>query len=441
MNVREAAIKLLLEYEQSGKYVNLSLNSHVTDTFTREDKSFLTVLLYTTVERKLTFDYYISALSSRSIDSIKPRTRNILRLGLCQITMIDSVPDYAAVNETVKLTKNPGERSFVNGVLREAVRRKADTTLPMPEKEKSYPRYLSVRESFPLPLVRHFISLYGIEATENMLCAFNTERHTDLTVNTNKISRESFIRLLSATGISATPSPISSISVRIDGSVAPASLPGYNEGYFFVQDAASAIAIEALGLAPNMKCIDPCSAPGGKSFAAAILSHDEARIISSDIHESKLSLIESGAERLGLTSITVTAHDASVACDSLIGVADRVICDVPCSGLGVISKKPDLRYKDPSLDSLVDIQYSILATSAKYLKVGGRLLYSTCTLNPKENEENVHRFIGSNKDFRLLDFTVGDLSSDGGMLTLLPHIHNTDGFFISLTERVGNDEK
>ena len=441
MNVREATLKLLLEYEESGKYVNLSLNSHATDAFTREEKSFLTALLYTTVERKLTFDYYISALSSRSIDSIKPRTRNILRLGLCQIIMIDSVPDYAAVNETVKLTKNPGERSFVNGVLREAVRRKSDATLPMPEREKSYPRYLSVKESFPLPLVRHFISLFGTEATEKILSSFNTERHTDLTVNTNKISRDEFLKLLSEAGFSATPSSASSISVRIPVSVAPASLPGYSEGYFFVQDAASAIAVEALGLMPGMTCIDPCSAPGGKSFAAAILSGDKAKIISSDIHESKLSLIEGGLRRLGLKSITVGCRDASVVDESLVGVADRVICDVPCSGLGVIGKKPDLRYKDLTLDSLVDIQYSILKASASYLKVGGRLVYSTCTLNPKENEENVLRFVLENKDFRLVDFTVGDLSSEGGMLTLLPHIHKTDGFFISLIERVGNDEK
>ena len=441
MNVREATLKLLLEYEESGKYVNLSLNSHVTDALTREEKSFLTVLLYTTVERKLTFDYYISALSSRSIDSIRPRTRNILRLGLCQITMIDSVPDYAAVNETVKLTKNPGERSFVNGVLREAVRRKAAGALPMPEKEKSYPRYLSVKESFPLPLVRHFSSLFGIEETEKILSAFNTERHTDLTVNTNKISRADFLKLLFEAGIEATPSTSSSISVRIPGSVAPASLPGYSEGYFLVQDAASAIAAEVLGLTAGMTCIDPCSAPGGKSFSAAILSQDKAKIISSDIHESKLSLIESGAKRLGLTSISVACRDASVVCESLLGVADRVILDVPCSGLGVISKKPDLRYKDLSLDSLVDIQYSILSASAGYLKVGGRLVYSTCTLNPKENEENVLRFIEENKDFRLTDFTVGDLSSDGGMLTLIPSVHKTDGFFISLLDRVGNDEK
>ena len=441
MSVREVALKLLLEYEESGKYVNLSLNSHAADALTREERSFLTILLYTTVERKLTFDYYISALTSRSIDSIKPRTRNILRLGLCQITMIDSVPDFAAVNETVKLTKNPGERSFVNGVLREAARRKSDGALPMPEKEKSYPRYLSVRDSFPLPLVRHFLALYGTEATEGILSSFNTERHTDLTVNTLKISRADFLTLLSDAGIAAAPSAASSISLRIPGSVAPASLPGYYEGYFLVQDAASAIAVEALGLKTGMTCIDPCSAPGGKSFAAAILSGDGARIISSDIHQSKLSLIESGAKRLGINSVTVTAHDATVVDESLVGVADRVICDVPCSGLGVIGKKPDLRYKDLSLDELCDIQYSILKASSVYLKDGGRLLYSTCTLNPKENEENVLRFVEENKDFRLIDFTVGNLSSSGGMLTLLPHIHKTDGFFISLIERVGNDEK
>jgi 16S rRNA (cytosine967-C5)-methyltransferase len=182
--------------------------------------------------------------------------------------------------------------------------------------------------------------------------------------------------------------------------------------------------------------VDCCSAPGGKSFASAILSGDKAEIHSFDLHESKLSLIESGRDRLGLSSIVVDARDALTPDDQLLFRADKVICDAPCSGLGVLGKKPDLRYKDSSvMTELPPLQYNILTASSKYLKVGGELVYSTCTLNPDENELIVEKFLSENSGFEAVPFTVGNLESKNGMLTLLPHIHGTDGFFIAKIRR------
>ena len=430
MNLRQIALRILDEYEAGGKFINLALSTHLTDGLSREEKAALTALLYTSVERKLSYDYYICALAGRSESDIEPHTKNILRLGLCQILDMRSVPDFAAVNESVKLARTPGEKSFVNGVLRAAVRRKDD--LPMPPEAKNYKRFLSVKYSFPLATVKHFDALYGREATEKILEFYNTQKYTDITVNSTKISIPEFKAMLEAKGYTPEENPLCPLSLRIAESVNPERLPGFEEGYFFVQDRASAIAGSLLMPEAGNVVVDVCAAPGGKSFAAAINSGNKAEIHSFDLHESKLSLICSGRERLGLDSISVSQRDALEPCDDLIGKADRVICDAPCSGLGVLGKKPDLRYKDLSIiDELYSLQAKIISASAGYLKVGGTMIYSTCTLNPSENEDVVRSFVDSNPDFELSPFTVGDTTYDSGMLTLLPHIHHTDGFFMA----------
>ena len=286
MNIRQIALRMLDEYEAGGKFINLTLSSHLTDSLSREEKAALTALLYTSVEHKLTYDYYILALSGRSDSDVDPHTKNILRLGLCQIVDMHSIPDFAAVNETVKLAKTPGERAFVNGVLRAAVRQK--DSLPMPSKEKKFSRYLSVKYSFPLTTVRHFDALYGRDATERMLDFFNNEKYTDITVNTLRIGVDEYIKMLENVGIKAEVNTVVSNSLRISSSVNPERLPGFSEGYFFVQDRASAIAATALGAEKGHIIVDACSAPGGKSFATAILSLDEGDIHSFDLHESKL---------------------------------------------------------------------------------------------------------------------------------------------------------
>ena len=434
MNIRQIALRILMEYEAVGKFINLALSTHLTDKLSREEKAALTALLYTTVERKLSYDYYICALSGRSLSQIDPHTQNILRLGMCQILDMQSIPDFAAVNESVKLATTPGERSFVNGVLRSAVRRK--DALPMPPEEKNYRRYLSVKYSFPLATVKLFDSLYGREAAERMLDFFNNTKYLDITVNTTRIAVEDYIKMLSDGGYAYETNEVAPISVRLPDSVNPERLPGFSEGLFFVQDRASCISVLALAPEANEKIVDACSAPGGKSFAAAIISNDGAEIHSFDLHESKLSLIRSGADRLGLRGIKVDVRDALTPDESLVGKMDRVICDAPCSGLGVLGKKPDLRYKDiASLEELTKLQLAILIASSSYLKAGGHLFYSTCTLNPAENEQVVEKFIAEHPDFELVPFTVGSIFANDGMLTLLPHVHMTDGFFMAKIRR------
>lgn len=435
MNVRETALSLLGEYESSDKYVNLSLSSHLCDGLTAEERGFLTALLYTAVEHKITYDYYIGALAGRSPDDVTQRARNILRLGMCQILDMDNIPDFAAVNETVKLARNAGERAFVNGILRRVAREK--DALPLPSREKNAARYLSVKYSFDLSIVKHFISLFGEEGAEELLISYSMPQPTDLTVNTLKISPEAYKEKLIASGYKAEIHPISKNTVRVEGSVSPRSLPGFSDGEFFVQDAACAAAVSTLAPAPNELLLDACACPGGKSFAAAVLMKNTGEIQAFDIHESKLSLISDGAVRLGIDIIKASVMDSGIPNEELFSKMDKVICDVPCSGLGVLGKKPDMRYKKLSKsDGLPSVQYSILNASAKYLKPGGVLLYSTCTLNPTENEDVVSRFLLENKEYKARPFTLGGEYWECGFMTLLPHVHKTDGFFVALIERV-----
>ena len=434
ISVRERALSLLLEYEASGKYANLSLASHHTDGLSLEDRALLTHLFYTAVERKITYDYYAAALSGRSCDDITPRARNILRLGFAQLLASSSIPTYAAVNETVKLGTGAGERSFINGVMRAAARAAEEGTLPMPKRERNEARYLSVKYSVPLSLAKELLSSFGEEA-EALLTAYNSVGYTDITVNTTRTDKDALIRELGEEGLVASPSLYSSLGIRVTGSFNPTRYAAFREGRFFVEDEASLVSQEALGARVGDTVVDVCSAPGGKSLATASLTHGGAKIYSFDLHSSKLSLISASAERLGF-DITVAERDAREPDESLLGRADRVICDVPCSGLGVLGKKPDLRYRDASEDaSLPTLQHEILSASAKYLRPGGEIMYSTCTLRDAENREVVERFLSEHPDFSTVEFAVGALRSSGGMLTLLPHVHKTDGFFMAKLRR------
>ena len=430
MNLRRLAHTLLLEYELMGKYVNLSLSSHKADTLSPSERAILTSLLYTTVERKLTLDYYIAALAKRPCDKIDVSTLCLLRLGLCQIIYMKSVPDFAAVNETVKLARNRGEGAFINGVLRSAVR--LGDALPMPDEKKNYRRYLSVKYSFPLELVKHFDTLLGRERCERTLEYYNERQSTDIFINSLKIAPKEYKAALLERGIDFSENEVSENSVRINSSVSPERFYGFNEGYFLVQDRSSTISSLVLGVKPHESMIDTCAAPGGKSIVSAINSGDRANILALDIHENKLGLIDSSVARLGISSVKCRANDAEHPIEEYLGKIDKVLCDVPCSGLGVLSKKPDLRYKDlASLSELPDLQYSILSASAKYLKVGGELVYSTCTLNKAENEDVVTRFVTEHPEYSLVDFEVGKYQSCKGIFTIYPDLHNSDGFFIS----------
>lgn len=431
MTYFEIAYRLLGEYEASGKYINLSLNSHLVDGISKENKALLTALLYKTVEKKLTYDYYISAIAKRSMDKITPEARDALRLGACALLDMKSIPDHAAVNEAVKLVRRESERSFVNGVLRALSRCK--DSLPMPDKNKNAARYYCVYYSIPLATVKYMISLLGEEGAVSFFeSVSNPTKNTTVTVNTLRTDRDTIVSKLSELGYEAEKSSLSPISVYIKGSVDPKDIAEFENGEFFVQDEASALSALALDAREGQLVVDVCSAPGGKSFAIAICANDDLNLYSFDIHDSKISLISTGADRLGLKSVTAKARDALLPDEQLFGKADKVLCDVPCSGLGVIAKKPDLRYKDiTSLDSLSSLQSDILTASVKYLKCGGELVYSTCTVRREENEDIIDSFLMQNPDFEPVEFAFHDLKSEKGKLTLYPHIHGTDGFFIS----------
>lgn len=431
MNIREIALKMLLDYEENEKYINLSLNSHISDKLTGEERGALTSLLYTTVEHKLTYDYLIGALTGRSIDKISLHTKNILRLGLCQLLHMNKIPDFAAVNESVKLGLNKGERAIVNATLRSAVNCKDN--LPYPKKEKNAARYYSVIYSLPIATVRHFIAELGEQESVKLFETLSDERRTTLTANTIKCTPEQLVENLKSEGYDATRATISPISVYVHGSFDPRRCAAFSNGEFIVQDEASVLPALILSAKPGERVIDVCSAPGGKSASVAILSSDKAEIYALDIHESKLSLIESTINRLGIKSVTASVQDAATPRTDMLYSADKVLCDVPCSGLGVISKKPDLRYKDINelTRTLPPIQLEILNESSKYLKPSGTLVYSTCTVNKAENEEVVNRFLASNPDFYTEDFSYGEYTSSCGMMTLLPHVHGTDGFFVA----------
>jgi 16S rRNA (cytosine967-C5)-methyltransferase len=429
MNCRRLALDLLTRWEAGEEYINLTIG-HACETLSDPDRRYLTALLYGTVERRITLDYEIGKLSGRS--SLDPTTRNILRLGLYELLYMHT-PAHAAVNETVALTRNRGEAGFVNGILRTALR--SPELLTPPPKEKNLARHYSVKYSLPAQTVRLLLAVLG-EQTEDFLAAINAPHGMTLRVNTMRIGREAYLLRLSEAGIAAAPTPYAPFGVVLDRSYPPRELPGFDEGLFYVQDEASQIAVAALSPTPGSLVLDLCACPGGKSFGCAMTMGDTGEVRAFDLHASKLSLITEGAARLGLTCLRVAEQDSASPDRALLGQGDFVLCDVPCSGLGVLSKKADLRYKDPSVAlRLPELQLRLLEAGATCLKEDGTLLYSTCTVNPAENEGVTDAFLRDHPAFTYVPFSVGALSCEAGHMTLYPHLHHTDGFYIAKLKR------
>lgn len=427
MTARKTALRLLTELEEKDGFANLLLSETILARAGSE-AAFLTALFYGTVERRLTLDYALGVLSGRSLSDIDPHVRRILHLGLYQLYFM-SVPPHAAVTETVSLAEKRSERGFINAVLRAAVR--AERALPLPSREKDVSRYLSVRHSVPRTTVRRLLSLFKEEETDSLLAFFNTEAPLSLTARDEQ-TRELLLRRYAEEGLAVRAARYAPRTLHIDTPVSPRALYGYDEGLFIVQDESSALSTVALGAREGDTVVDVCSAPGGKILGAALAAGGHGAFYAFDLHESKLSLIKSSAERLSLP-VTVRALDATVGDGALDGCADAVIADVPCSGLGVLRKKPDLRYREIT-GELPALQYEILVRASRYVRAGGVLLYSTCTLLPEENGEVVSRFLREHSEFSLSPFTLGredDPIKSDGTLTLLPHIHGTDGFFMA----------
>ena len=415
---REAALKSLLKMK-SGKYTNLEVNATLTRAdMSAADRGLYTALVYGVCERIITLDKTIERYSKVPLSKIDPEALAALRLGIYQLSFMSKIPDHAAVDESVTLAgKKAG--GFVNALLRAFIRDKKK--LPLPERESE--DYLSVAYSVPLELCDRFVKWYGRKAAEEIFAAFLENEKITLHVNTLKTTQKEACERLSA-----TPSALA------EDCVCTESFEGVSEGIeaglWFVQDEASALAAEVLGAVAGETVIDTCSCPGGKSFAVAIGMENCGVLRSFDIHENKLSLINKGAKKLGIEIIETAARDARKPDPDLIGKADRVLCDAPCSGLGVIGKKPDIKYKDlSSVDNLPAIQYDVLCGAAQYVKAGGVLVYSTCTLNPEENFAVCEKFLSEHSEFSLepFEWAKGECS---GSLTLMPHTDKTDGFYI-----------
>ncbi len=420
--------------EERDGYANLVVDDGRFASLALRDRAFLTALFYGTVERRLRLDYAIGVLAARSVDSLAPHTRAALRLGLYQLLYMPSIPPHAAVGETVALGKTAEERGFLNAVLRAAAERPAETLLPDPRRDCL--RYLSVRESIPLPTVKYFARRLGETETERLLIAFNQRPPLSLRVNTLRTTRENLLLRLHEAGLDATADPIAPFGIRVQGAPPVAGLPGFDEGDFFVQDTASQLTTELLAPRTGETVLDLCACPGGKSFGAAIAMGDSGRVIARDLHKSKLPLIEEGARRLGLSSVMAEEHDATLPDAALCGAVDRVIADVPCSGLGVIAKKPDLRYRQlSSVAELASLSERILEAAAAAVRPGGTLVFSTCTLTDEENREAADAFLARHPDFVPEEFAFPGLISEGGMLTLWPHRTGTDGFFMAKLRR------
>lgn len=424
INPRKVALAVLVKLEKNEGYSALAINSALKKyALSESDSAFVTNLVLGVVERKITLDYYISALSSIKLEKMDTDVKNLLRMGIYQMKYM-RVPPHAAVNECVAISTKRG-KGFINAILRNFDRKKDDIKLPDDPMER-----MSVGYSVPTALCEKLVGQYGAEKTEEILAAYNEIPPVSIRVNTLKTSREELLEKLVGNGFDAKRSDLSEVGIDIENAGAVAKLPGFDVGEFFVQDVASQICVAALGMSPGESFLDICSAPGSKSFGAAMYMRGEGRIISADLHASKLSLIKSGAERLHINIIEPIEADARVYNPDFSEKFDAVLCDVPCSGYGVVAKKPEIRYKNLSdVENLPRIQYEILENGAKYVKKGGRLVYSTCTILREENLDNIEKFLSSHADFSLVGFEAGGVKYDGAAQLLPCREH--DGFFIA----------
>lgn len=429
-NVRQTALSVLNRCERDGSYSNLALDAAIRGgDFSPADRGLLTALVYGVIERRITLDHVLDGLSDREPEKVDPQIRNILRMGLYQLMYMDRIPAHAAINESVSLAPRKSA-GFVNAILRSYQRRGGE--IRFPAKEDDLIAYLSVTYSFPTLLCARFVDIFGEERAERVLAAFAKQPPLTVRVNTLKNSREELLAALNASGDVARACSLTGDGVRLESAVPLHN--GVEQGLFFVQDTASRLCVRTLDAQPGDTVIDACCCPGSKSFGAAIDMQNRGRVLCFDLHKNKLSLVEAGAKRLGISILETDARDSRTYDPTLEGVADRVLCDVPCSGYGVIAKKPEIRYKDPADSAaLPDIQLAILENNARYVKAGGVLVYSTCTLLPEENEGNIARFLERHSEFALEPFAHGDItvSAPNGMLTLTPDVNGTDGFFIA----------
>ena len=431
-NTRELVLEGLLSFDKeldfSSKIIKEILDKN--DDLTGPEKAFIKRLFEGVIERRIEIDYRIDSVSKTPVSKMKPVIRNLIRMGVYQLIYMDSVPDSAAINESVKLAKKrglAGLSGFVNANLRAVSKNKSGDIFDSLKDDRI--KYLSVRYSVPEWICEKWTSEYGDDEAEKLLDALLKTRPVSLRFNTNLSEDEinEAVSDLEKQGVRLTNDERLGYVFSAEGIKGLKHLKGYDEGLFTVQDISSCLAIEAAGIKKGDCVIDVCAAPGGKSILASEKAGENGVVLSFDLSEDKIPLIKENARRMKADNVKAAARDGSVKDESLTGKADVLILDVPCSGLGVIGKKRDIKYNASAdkIQELVKIQESIVDASWEYVKKGGRLIYSTCTINPDENIKQAER-IAEKYPFKMID----------GPVQLLPHKDNCDGFFYAVFERI-----
>lgn len=445
VNEREVVLDMLLSLRE-GKLSHTILKDTL-DSYLYLDKSsrgFITRLYEGTIEKRLYLDFIIDGYSKTPVKKMKPVIMLLLEISVYQLFFMDRVPDSAAINEAVKLAKKrglTGLSGFVNGVLRNIARNKESIVLP--DKNKDNIKYLEIKYSTPKAVVEHFINDYGSEKAEELLEAFEEKR--PLTARATRGDRKELIKKLEGEGVKTGTDTIFPESVRILELDNLGFLESFEDGDFVIQDESSQFIGKIVELPNGVRVLDLCAAPGGKSLLFAEMEEVD-EIISCDISESKTELIEDNIRRIGTDKIRTIVNDASLYNPDFVDGFDLVICDLPCSGLGVMGRKRDIKYNvtEDKIRELAKLQKKILENAVRYVKKGGRLIYSTCTMTKAENEENF-TFISEFKGFSAVDFSdkirgYVDRYKDGerlvneakkGFIRLLPGELGTDGFFVS----------
>ncbi len=421
---RKTAYNVLMAIETKKQYSNIALNNYI-----RREKpdspAFVRELVYGVLENKKLLDYTISKLITGKIKNVRTPDLIILRLGIYQIAKMSSVPEYAAVDESVQMAKKfaRGREKFINGVLRSYIRDRHNIILPNKDRELS--KYLSVRYSYEEWIVKLWLEVYDGNFVEELLKAGNETPPITIRVNRVKALKNDVGQKLVNLGFEVKEGDVSKTALHVRGE-GLLDTDMYKNGEFSVQDEASQLVTEFLQPEPTDLIIDVCAAPGGKSLATAEKMHNKGKVIAQDIYGRKIANVQKEAERLGLSNVETFTWDASKVREDFVEKADRVIVDAPCSGLGVVRRKPEIKYKknNDEMAMLPIKQLAILEASSKYLKKGGTLLYSTCTINPYENERVVSDFIRKHPEFTLEKSTQ-----------LLPNVNRTDGFYISIMKR------
>ena len=428
VNTRNLVVDILLAVTRDGEFSHIAIRD-VLDKYRylpKQDRAFITRLAQGTMERMIELDAVINQFSKTKVKKMKPVIAAILRSGVYQLKYMDSVPDSAACNEAVKLTVKrgfSGLKGFVNGVMR-TIARNMDQ-IKWPDAKKEPVKYLSVRNSMPEWIVQRFMDQYGKEACEKILEAFLQPHPTSVQVDTDRISMDEIIQSLKQQGITVKKNEQVQRALFLSGYEALDEIKEFENGLLYVQDTASMLAVEMAAPKAGDQVIDVCAAPGGKSVYAARIIGPKGHVEARDLTEYKVEMMEENIERCQLSNMEAKVWDARRFDPSAEAKADVVIADLPCSGLGVIGTKTDIKYNasEEKIAELAALQQEILGVVCRYVKAGGTLLYSTCTMTKEENEDNVHKFLAEHADFKLEQ-----------MRQCFPY-EGCDGFFMAKMQR------